>query len=789
MNPLTTEELVTKFLNHNLDPKRPSLETSYFDHQKRQDESSRSPKTTNNHHSRLNYGKVSHPILYSGSEIHNHHPAFHAGRKRKKQYERKAHISSITNAVDQNYPMTKPRDPRRDFDVDENLLRSSSTNERTNQRMHDASVHSHKKISFLLDKAKHISKTHHHRRKLHHKHSHHTHHERVTSQTGEKVSPKKHLAPGKDFDPLHVPELEGFVLQEFDAGDFEGERVSLGDAKVAKRGSGLVDKNIHVSRSSSSRKKKYPKKYKKVPQKIKTKKPQGIKVGVKKFKDFDLTVLEVPNLSRDGSSQASLKSPRHHASRIIEGDIMLNDAPAAGNSSSHKPDKHRDFRLSKKRLNEVKNMATKTRNSANEKHHISRRIGDGTEAKMMNTFGTVMGSGLVKKLGDAEVVDVTRDGQIEFGPHAARQTAGYGGQYKAISDSAARSRREEGAPGSPIGAAAAAAALPRSKTAEPLDLDAANVNRHTEMDAEVDDSFANINADILADDEDSADVAMTSSATLSTTASPSTTTFSPDVMPSISCTAADQCSEVAYAVCGAGGTCICSDPTPVYIADISTCLKGAALNTSCLYDEQCLFMEETYGRCGTNKICTCVKGYEVKMHPSVGINCVEHSRPANPVDPTMIGVLVGLALMFVIICVVLRLFSKARFRENRSIFNTPNPRLMNASLFKDSKLLSPSRGERRGSRASVRAPSRTASLASVNAAASPTGKSPNGSLTAKGRRGSGVSVGSGPAVGSPAASAIARTSPTPETPKSAGGPLSPDKIKKEQSAVNIEAVD
>ncbi|KAK4300788.1 hypothetical protein Pmani_027032 [Petrolisthes manimaculis] len=67
---------------------------------------------------------------------------------------------------------------------------------------------------------------------------------------------------------------------------------------------------------------------------------------------------------------------------------------------------------------------------------------------------------------------------------------------------------------------------------------------------------------------------------------------------------------------------------------------------------------------------------------------------------------------------------RARFRENRSIFNTPNPRLMNASLFKDSKLLSPARGDRRGSRASVRAPSRAPSVTSVNAAS----RSPNGSL-------------------------------------------------------------
>ncbi|CAH2105267.1 unnamed protein product [Euphydryas editha] len=76
-------------------------------------------------------------------------------------------------------------------------------------------------------------------------------------------------------------------------------------------------------------------------------------------------------------------------------------------------------------------------------------------------------------------------------------------------------------------------------------------------------------------------------------------------------------------------------------------------------------------------------------------------------DPAMIGVLVGMALMFVIICVVLRLFSRARWRENRTIFNTPNPRLMNVSLLRDSKLLHSQ--DRRGSRMSMRPPSRQAS--------------------------------------------------------------------------------
>ncbi|CAG7734360.1 unnamed protein product, partial [Allacma fusca] len=74
-------------------------------------------------------------------------------------------------------------------------------------------------------------------------------------------------------------------------------------------------------------------------------------------------------------------------------------------------------------------------------------------------------------------------------------------------------------------------------------------------------------------------------------------------------------------------------------------------------------------------------------------------------DPTMIGVVIGLALMSVTLCVVLRLFAKARFRENRTIFNTPNPRLMNVSLLKGSKTLlrgNSAPRSRRGSTASGR---------------------------------------------------------------------------------------
>ncbi|EDV90747.1 GH14008 [Drosophila grimshawi] len=139
---------------------------------------------------------------------------------------------------------------------------------------------------------------------------------------------------------------------------------------------------------------------------------------------------------------------------------------------------------------------------------------------------------------------------------------------------------------------------------------------------------------------------------------------------------------------------------------------AAAINESCFFNEQCeaiYFQTECRdGRC----IC------RFEMSPIWGkdgsVECKGRQDKRGPetyIDPAMIGVLVGMALMFIIICVVLRLFSQARWHENRTIFNTPNPRLMNVSLLRDNKLLHGQ--DRRGSRMSVRAPSRQPSMASL----------------------------------------------------------------------------
>ena len=75
----------------------------------------------------------------------------------------------------------------------------------------------------------------------------------------------------------------------------------------------------------------------------------------------------------------------------------------------------------------------------------------------------------------------------------------------------------------------------------------------------------------------------------------------------------------------------------------------------------------------------------------------------------------GLILMFIVMCVVLQLFAKAQFRENRSIFNTPNPRLMNVSLMKDSKLFKRKNKEDDGKKQQMRQQSIAAAAAAAHA--------------------------------------------------------------------------
>ncbi|KAG5882931.1 hypothetical protein JTB14_012658 [Gonioctena quinquepunctata] len=170
--------------------------------------------------------------------------------------------------------------------------------------------------------------------------------------------------------------------------------------------------------------------------------------------------------------------------------------------------------------------------------------------------------------------------------------------------------------------------------------------------------------------------------------------------------------------------CLCKPELPV-TNHLDKCGVAVRVNESCAFTAQCEAVNfQTECKEG---ICICRFDKQPVVKPDGRVECeIVQTKytPEKYVDPAMIGILVAMFLMFITICVVLRLFSKARWRENRTIFNTPNPRLMNVSLLKENK-----HPERKGSRTS-RGPSRQPSMLSLRA------QSPNSQGSRRGSRGS-----------------------------------------------------
>ncbi|XP_030747530.1 uncharacterized protein LOC115876007 [Sitophilus oryzae] len=199
------------------------------------------------------------------------------------------------------------------------------------------------------------------------------------------------------------------------------------------------------------------------------------------------------------------------------------------------------------------------------------------------------------------------------------------------------------------------------------------------------------------------------------------------------CGSTDECGFEGSVCDDLQGKCLCRPEVPV-TNHLDKCGIAAKINESCTFNEQCetvYFMTE----CNKEGVCSCRHEKVPILKPDGTVECITIIRTITHeryVDPAMIGILVAMFLMFITICIVLRLFSKARWRENRTIFNTPNPRLMNVSLLRESKLL---HHDRRGSKGS-HGPSRPASMTSLPP------QSPNSQGSRRGSKGSSVSGGS-----------------------------------------------
>eukprot|EP00095_Tigriopus_kingsejongensis_P000265 maker-scaffold329_size204955-snap-gene-0.14 protein:Tk00265 transcript:maker-scaffold329_size204955-snap-gene-0.14-mRNA-1 annotation:"isoform d" len=144
------------------------------------------------------------------------------------------------------------------------------------------------------------------------------------------------------------------------------------------------------------------------------------------------------------------------------------------------------------------------------------------------------------------------------------------------------------------------------------------------------------------------------------------------------------------------GTHLCTCKPDFEVTDTKNCYKESNYDEFCRMDVQCQ-RTDLHMRCNLDlNLCQCQPRFMPKLMATGGgkkkkSKCVEDKSkldmtPGSFYDPALFGIMGGLALMFVVMCVVLQLFAKAQFQENRTIFNTPNPRLMNVSLMKDSKL-------------------------------------------------------------------------------------------------------
>ncbi|GBL96721.1 hypothetical protein AVEN_111857-1 [Araneus ventricosus] len=138
--------------------------------------------------------------------------------------------------------------------------------------------------------------------------------------------------------------------------------------------------------------------------------------------------------------------------------------------------------------------------------------------------------------------------------------------------------------------------------------------------------------------------------------------------------------------------------------------KGVIIGEKCKKTEQC--QNITPNSTCSDGICVCADGFfqiqriNSSSCESDAVDKTDELYVGSPeppkgrqqqVDPKMIIIMVVLAVMFIGICVALHMFSKARFRNHRTIFNSPHPRLMHIKLGKK-------KGRRRASHTSLEVP-------------------------------------------------------------------------------------
>ncbi|XP_054713709.1 uncharacterized protein LOC129223166 [Uloborus diversus] len=142
------------------------------------------------------------------------------------------------------------------------------------------------------------------------------------------------------------------------------------------------------------------------------------------------------------------------------------------------------------------------------------------------------------------------------------------------------------------------------------------------------------------------------------------------------------------------GKCECHDHYPVNIEN-KVCVKAAHLGDSCEHDDACAFFDDN-AVCPSGT-CRCADGFRAAYHHKGAAICL----PAGPVTfledsymMTTISAVAGMVVFTALLCLVLRLFSKARFNRpaDRMASAASPPTMMSA--FTGSRILDSRRPSR-----------------------------------------------------------------------------------------------
>ncbi|XP_046655464.1 uncharacterized protein LOC124349024 isoform X1 [Daphnia pulicaria] len=142
------------------------------------------------------------------------------------------------------------------------------------------------------------------------------------------------------------------------------------------------------------------------------------------------------------------------------------------------------------------------------------------------------------------------------------------------------------------------------------------------------------------------------------------------------CDDADQCnSGLPHTVCNAmTQRCECDSDFPI-IVDNSICVPPLKLGEDCLYDQSCQYYDRNsvcaLSDQGTAHECRC----RAAFRPSITLESISQTSLCLPEPhgpwlksdvPTVIGLGVGMSIFMALTCLVLRLFSRARFAQDQA---------------------------------------------------------------------------------------------------------------------------